>query len=701
MLASDTYNSLEAWVECDHRRLNESPQVFSHATRRSPPTYTCYIEISHPSSSVYTFHMRNTDLSSWLGDLLVDTSIDNIPLYTDYVRPIQGHEVAIDRLAAYADEVKNVEGADMERRQAVEEERKAGDDLPIRAVQVDSTASALDSSQSIPLLGSLEQSMGKIEISFFRGQVVHTRPSLSLYDTVDPKCQNASFEAFEDDHVDPWVRFVFVYGTQAALEANGITVPRARVPTLAQTDTSSRELGLNTTIESESISADQAHSLRVLVPATPEPESPSVRKHATSDSSTTLLPGSALRYTSRSRASAARGQDSKDSDHAVDWASLLDFATGFKLEADPQNGPKDLSHSAQITEFDMADKAAQGTDMDLLSLLPDLPQIELDQSLREEAEAMTASQASELAERILQYATAEDDNRMHEEAFRADTIGQQGIVDASTAPDSLTHEKTGSLYTTGTSQSGSKSDIIRKRGSTGRSTRRIIDYQHFVTTIRHKEDAPRHLAKTSIKGSKVKARDFAYALPRTSVRSIADEKASRGPREDKLKHLVSSRSLASSSSSVTAPGLKPTGKVLPVLREPGPMRRTDKDDRRYLGSLAHGSHKKGDEHRSLRPDQYGFNGGSSRAEIRTSRAGVQPLTKLEGKSQHGQRRIDDYPKKSAFESDDRKRRKTERTSSETRHPPKRPQMPLEQRGRGGGRSVEEAIDLTLSDSDSE
>ncbi|WVW80124.1 hypothetical protein I302_102099 [Kwoniella bestiolae CBS 10118] len=224
MKAIPDFNSLEVWVECNGIRLKEHDQTFEEKRRNHPPTYKGYLEIGSPSTSKYTFHVRNTAPLEWAGHLLSDVSIDDFLLCTTFFRPQEGYEVFHGQVYHPHVKVKGGEGQD------------------VQSTLVEGTE---EDRSNIVLLNSPEGSLGKITISIWRGIHLKVTGKGSLGYTIQdesvayngyfpiPKFNPSNiWDNLADDDIDPWVRFVYTYGTRKALEANDILTPSVPPPTV-------------------------------------------------------------------------------------------------------------------------------------------------------------------------------------------------------------------------------------------------------------------------------------------------------------------------------------------------------------------------------------------------------------------------------------------------------------------------------------
>ncbi|WRT65679.1 uncharacterized protein IL334_002624 [Kwoniella shivajii] len=256
MRASEEFNCLEVWVECDGFRLNELNPSFQASQRKQSPTYKSFLEIGDPSCSRYTFHVKNNSLSGWVGDLMTDIQIDQFTLCTDFLYPIEGSHVAHGQV--YREKSEEIDELENIQAQIINDEDEG----------------------RIVLLFTPAMSLGKIVFSIWRGtvnrqakQIKKRLPSwitddmaTSAHDGCDiriPPQDQKLFETFDEDDVDPWIKFVFIYGTHDALILNRVILATTGNP--AST--------LNTAPTSQ---AD------ILVPdsAPPSPQLPSINEMA-------------------------------------------------------------------------------------------------------------------------------------------------------------------------------------------------------------------------------------------------------------------------------------------------------------------------------------------------------------------------------------------------------------------------------------
>ncbi|OCF30582.1 hypothetical protein I316_07784 [Kwoniella heveanensis BCC8398] len=703
-------------LSCSQHALDETSQTFSHATRRSPPSYTCYAEIGNPSSSTYTFHVKNTDLSIWLGDLLVDTTIDIIPLYTDFLRPVEGHEIILRH-------VTNLAGTatDKTRQDGYPGAREEEKDLPIRAVEVRKTPLEQDPLRPgpVPLLGSLEGTLGKIEISIFRGE-------LRMRSAEGPRSgagvEMTSFQAYDEDHIDPWVRFVFIYGTRVALEANSISVQSSDNDETPQAHLSPSGISGHDRLSPiplpDDLAGEESAAQRevdtVLIPATPELTPTSL------DCDTPLEPASVIGGPSESviggtfasGSAAPEALYQYDSGDIHNLASLFDLAigTGVESAADTHGRLSGALRVAQPGSHRASD------DIDLLSqpLLPDLPPIELEENLREMAEAMTPSQVDALTRCILEQATGVDQNAGEEQQRRIskqwmdmDQLPNETSLGSGVAPfNNESEQKDTGLFI------DPRSHALIKTSS-GPSTYKPVESRTRRPVTDHRRPIIQYQARsrgavTSRQDPEVRARDFAYAMAGSSGRQSTHRMTHHPQNHRRARRgssIHASRMEDGASCSESSRAIIPERHVQsPASRKPGKY----KNHRRYLASL--------DRNFVGRRDPHGNRGSNeSETQVRVEKAPrilVPPVSQTltsrqlgnenDNGSRYVQKRISDYPKKSAFAiSEPTKRRAMGDRPTQSRHASEI--VKDEKGGRGGsgsGRSVEDAIDLTISYSDS-
>ncbi|WVF65754.1 hypothetical protein IAT40_000487 [Kwoniella sp. CBS 6097] len=702
MLASNTYNSLEAWAECDNRRLTETSQKFSRATRRSPPTYTTYLEIGHPSSSIYTFHVKNTDLSSWLGHLLIDTSIDDIPLYTDFVNPVEGHEVIIHQVAKL--EGHDVHGASPSNQKADEEDGgpKMNVAMPIRAVEVIDTLSAPNLNLSPLLTRTMEGSLGEIEVSIFRGESYGEPP---WSDPIRSKGnreagKKISFRAFDEDHVDPWVRFVFIYGTRVALEANGIALPE---PAMAPTRPLQLEIpvqfipprgggddtGTGNTFKSEE------EVLRVLVPATPESGPTTLELSVKTD------PELAPNF--ERGASITSAED--DTGHLHALASLLDPAiipdtSNANNQKDQRSSPEvSLVLESNISNVEKTidcEKVSGGRQEamqvtgevppDLLAGLPDLPPIEIDEDLREIAEAMTASQVDALTSCILEHAIGgakgdQGDRSQNQYAgpsrnhdYRGPKAGS-GIVLAQSKNQGGSPAGSSSGLDSVEAQARARaSGTVERTGRKSSTLRPVTNYQRSVTGRKITFMPPLDSGKAPL--PVVRSKDFAYPV---SVPEVPRRVTGRVMPPQEYEYLkrkpLSKASFAACSRQAHPTDLNSSSSGVPLRTKQATIRRSDKDGRKHLANLDTNADRKPNTLDRIPPSKpraalkLGKDGKSFR---RTETPALDRKPEIgEIGSRFVQKRINDYPKKSAFAPSDHKRRRVQEEAPDARHVPVR------------------------------
>ncbi|WWC96974.1 hypothetical protein V866_003851 [Kwoniella sp. B9012] len=220
MKASADYNDLEVWVECDGTRLKEYHQTFEEKGRHQPPIYRSYLEIGDSTNSKYTVHVKNNSITKWLDSLLSNIEVDNYLLCTAYLHPEEGYEVSQSQV--YRSEAE-----------------KKGDGKVVEHMHSQLVDDEEENSQRIVLLNSPEGSLGRIVISIFRGSLSECR-SVNNQNTNHQDIENEMYNGsptlnvfdpskiwrhYPEDDVDPWIRFMYTYGTRKALIANQVDLP--------------------------------------------------------------------------------------------------------------------------------------------------------------------------------------------------------------------------------------------------------------------------------------------------------------------------------------------------------------------------------------------------------------------------------------------------------------------------------------------
>ncbi|WVQ64890.1 uncharacterized protein L199_003059 [Kwoniella botswanensis] len=224
MKASAEYNDLEVWVECDGTRLNEYSQTFQEQGRHQPPIYKSYLEIGDSIKSKYTFHVKNNSITKWLDSLLSNIEVDNYLLCTAYLHPEEGYEVSQSQV--YRSEAE-----------------KKGNGKVVEHMHSQLVDGEEEDSQRFVLLNSPEGGLGRITISIFRGSPSVSQPMEhqdANHEDTESEIYNGfprlnvsdpskAWENWSEDDVDPWIRFVYTYGTRKALIANKVDVPPPRI----------------------------------------------------------------------------------------------------------------------------------------------------------------------------------------------------------------------------------------------------------------------------------------------------------------------------------------------------------------------------------------------------------------------------------------------------------------------------------------
>ncbi|OCF57933.1 hypothetical protein L486_03956 [Kwoniella mangroviensis CBS 10435] len=224
MKGSAEYNDLEVWVECDGTRLNEYHQTFEEKRDHQPPIYKSYLEIGDSTNSKYTFHVKNNSITKWLDSLLSNIEVDNYLLCTAYLHPEEGYKVSQSQV--YRSEAE-----------------KKGNGKVVEHVHSQLVDDKEEDSQRIVLLDSHEGFLGRITISIFRGSLSESQPmthqdaeyedseseiynGITSLNVLDP---SKAWENWWEDDVDPWIRFVYTYGTRKALIANKVDLPSPEI----------------------------------------------------------------------------------------------------------------------------------------------------------------------------------------------------------------------------------------------------------------------------------------------------------------------------------------------------------------------------------------------------------------------------------------------------------------------------------------
>ncbi|WWC87870.1 uncharacterized protein L201_002768 [Kwoniella dendrophila CBS 6074] len=221
MKSAREFNDIEVWVECDGKRLNEYDRCFHLGNRNHPPTFKAFLEIGNPCCSNYTFHVKNTLAVEWMGDLLSDVEIDGFLLCTEFLSPNGIKEAIHDQVYKPKPKVKKGEQAIVE----------------LDNIQAQNVEDEEDVDQ-IVLLNSPENNLGKIVISIWRGYVQdeaspatikkytdRVKDTFNGYRIGSPTDESNPWENFQDDYINPWVRFIYTYGTREALIQNDLVPP--------------------------------------------------------------------------------------------------------------------------------------------------------------------------------------------------------------------------------------------------------------------------------------------------------------------------------------------------------------------------------------------------------------------------------------------------------------------------------------------
>ncbi|GFZ42598.1 hypothetical protein JCM24511_00314 [Saitozyma sp. JCM 24511] len=188
---NESYGGIRrAGSECVRHQLGlggttEYETRFSPATPNSPPTFICHLE-AEPDEAAHVV-IRRHRAKRWTGDLMTDLVVDRKLLCTEYFR--------VDERPWRPDEWDQVYEA------------------PDPYSRLDSCTS----DELVVLHNGPSERLGTIEVSIWRGIF----RSHSIICTAR-KTSFDKFDTFEDDHLYPWYRFIFGYGTRNTLIANGI-----------------------------------------------------------------------------------------------------------------------------------------------------------------------------------------------------------------------------------------------------------------------------------------------------------------------------------------------------------------------------------------------------------------------------------------------------------------------------------------------
>ncbi|RSH94650.1 hypothetical protein EHS25_004455 [Saitozyma podzolica] len=237
MRASEVFDELEVVVEFEGRDFTEYETRFSPATPTSPPTFTCYLE-ADPDEAVHII-IRRHQAKRWTGDLMTDPVVDRKLFCTEYIRA----EERVARHAVFPSLSRCQPWRPDEAARAydhLQAERSIAAPEPYPHYDL----STLD--ELMVLHNGPSERLGTIEVSIWRGvfrshsNICTTRETAaqSTWFNGSTDLSSASkswlgsksthqqsfdkFDTFEDDHLYPWCRFIFRYGTRNMLIANGI-----------------------------------------------------------------------------------------------------------------------------------------------------------------------------------------------------------------------------------------------------------------------------------------------------------------------------------------------------------------------------------------------------------------------------------------------------------------------------------------------